>query len=64
MPIYEFKCSNDKCEHRFDKLFIGYESDEEKEFQICPKCGAKAKRIISGGTHLKFKGNGFYSTDY
>ena len=64
MPIYEFKCSNDKCKHTFDKLFIGGESDEEKEYQLCPKCGAIAKRVISGGAQFKFKGKGFYSTDY
>jgi predicted nucleic acid-binding Zn ribbon protein len=30
----------------------------------CPKCGGKAKRLISGGTGLIFRGSGFYITDY
>lgn len=30
----------------------------------CPKCGAQAKRLISGGAGLVFKGSGFYLTDY
>ncbi len=30
----------------------------------CPKCGAEARRLISGGAGLLFKGSGFYITDY
>ncbi len=31
---------------------------------VCPICGGKAERQISGGTGLIFKGSGFYITDY
>jgi predicted nucleic acid-binding Zn ribbon protein len=27
-------------------------------------CGGKARRLISGGAGLIFKGTGFYATDY
>ena len=30
----------------------------------CPKCGGKAKRLISAGGGIIFKGSGFYATDY
>ena len=30
----------------------------------CENCGAKVKRLITGGTGLIFKGSGFYLTDY
>jgi len=30
----------------------------------CPRCGVKAKRRISAGAGLIFKGTGFYTTDY
>jgi len=30
----------------------------------CPKCGKRARRLISGGAGLVFKGSGFYITDY
>ena len=36
----------------------------EKNKQNCDTCGGKVKRIISGGTGMIFKGNGFYLTDY
>ncbi len=31
---------------------------------VCPKCGGKPHRIISGGAGFLFKGSGFYITDY
>ena len=30
----------------------------------CPKCNASAKRQISSGAGIIFKGSGFYATDY
>ena len=31
----------------------------------CPQCGKKkARRLISGGIGVIFKGSGFYETDY
>lgn len=31
--------------------------------KVCNDCGGDLKRIISGGTGLIFKGDGFYLTD-
>lgn len=31
---------------------------------VCPETGQKVKRVITGGTGLIFKGDGFYLTDY
>jgi len=36
----------------------------DQPVEECPNCGGKAKRLISGGTGLIFKGSGFYITDY
>ena len=58
MPTYEFLCG--ACEERFE-LFLPISS---KPVQPCPKCGRGAKRLISGGAGLIFKGSGFYITDY
>ena len=30
----------------------------------CPLCGSGARRLISGGAGLLFKGDGFYITDH
>lgn len=35
-----------------------------KSVEVCPICGGRAERIISGGSGLIFKGSGFYITDY
>jgi putative FmdB family regulatory protein len=58
MPTYEYAC--DACGDRFE-LFLPMSA---KVVQPCPACGGEAKRLISGGAGLIFKGSGFYITDY
>lgn len=58
MPTYEYRCPS--CNHEFEK-FQRMSDDPVAE---CPKCGASAERILSGGAGLLFKGSGFYITDY
>ena len=58
MPTYVYRCK--KCKHRFE-LFHSITDDAVKK---CPKCGAKAERVPSGGGGILFKGSGFYITDY
>ena len=58
MPTYEYKCLD--CEVGFDR-FQSITADPIRE---CPECGGEAKRLISGGAGLIFKGSGFYITDY
>jgi putative FmdB family regulatory protein len=58
MPTYEYKCLS--CEHNFEK-FQPITSGTEFE---CPECGKPAKRQISMGGGIIFKGSGFYTTDY
>ena len=57
MPLYEYKCV--KCGHRFEKI----ESHSASAVKKCPKCGAKAERMI-GAPAIQFKGTGWYVTDY
>lgn len=58
MPTYEYECGG--CGHQFERVQrISEDSSAE-----CPKCGAVAERLISGGAGLLFKGPGFYITDY
>lgn len=59
MPTYEYKC--DACGHAFEK----FQSMTAAPVRKCPDCGKnKAKRLISAGAGLIFKGGGFYITDY
>jgi len=56
MPLYHYVC--DKCEHEFDDIVRLDEEDPS-----CLECGGETDRQISAPT-LKFKGSGFYTTDY
>lgn len=59
MPTYEYRCA--ACEHEFE----AFQSMSAKPLTLCPKCKKrKAKRLISAGAGLIFKGSGFYLTDY
>ena len=60
MPTYNYKCN--KC----DFEFAVFQSMNDNKITDCADCKAEdsVKRIITGGTGLIFKGDGFYITDY
>ena len=59
MPTYEYQCSS--CNHEFEL----FQSITAKPVKKCPACKrATAKRLISAGASIIFKGSGFYETDY
>jgi putative FmdB family regulatory protein len=58
MPTYEYRCP--KCGTEFE----AFQKITSKPVAKCPKCGAKAARLMSAGAGLVFKGSGFYLTDY
>ena len=58
MPTYEYKCPN--CGTVFER----FQKITSKPELPCPKCGATARRLISGGSGIVFKGSCFYETDY
>lgn len=57
MPTYDYECPKGHTFEAFQKMTA-------KPVAKCPKCGAKARRKISGGAGFLFKGAGFYITDY
>jgi len=59
MPTYEFRCPDGHTFERFYRSISGGESEVP-----CPECGKTAKRQMSAGAGLLFKGSGFYLTDY
>jgi putative FmdB family regulatory protein len=59
MPTYDYRCS--KCDHAWE-LFQSIKAEPVKK---CPACGKQgAKRVISAGGGVIFRGSGFYQTDY
>jgi putative FmdB family regulatory protein len=59
MPTYDYSC--DACDHTWEE-FQSIKADPTKK---CPSCGkSKARRLISAGAGILFKGSGFYITDY
>ena len=56
MPTYEYRCGS--CHHHYEKR----ESFEAPSLQVCPTCGAEARRVLHAAP-IVFKGSGFYSTD-
>ena len=59
MPTYDFKCPEG---HGFEHFFRTMSSATLE--LACPVCGQLAKRQVSAGAGLVFKGSGFYITDY
>ena len=57
MPTYEYACT--ECTHQFEV----FQSMKDEPVAVCPECGGRVKRLLSGGAGVIFKGSGFYSTD-
>ena len=45
MPVYAYKCADDKCAETFEKTLPVTEFDSE---QPCPTCGAASEKRING----------------
>lgn len=57
MPIYTFKC---KCGNIIDMMCKSTDND----LRVCTECGRGMKRQFPITNKPKFKGSGFYETDY
>jgi putative FmdB family regulatory protein len=57
MPTYEYKREDGSV---FDFL----QGINDAPLEVCPTTGLKVKRIISGGSGVIYKGDGWYVTDY
>lgn len=58
MPTYDYLCPS--CGEEFEE----FQSITADPVAKCPKCSKPARRQISAGAGLIFKGSGFYITDY
>lgn len=57
MPTYEYKREDDTTFEISQRM-------NEDSLTICPTTGQKVKRVISGGSGVVYKGEGWYVTDY
>ncbi len=57
MPLYEYKCV--KCRRHTDKI----EKVSGPHLKKCPHCGGKVESVVTAPA-IKFKGSGWYVTDY
>lgn len=57
MPIYEYECR--RCNHRFELI----QKFSDKPRKRCPECSGAVDRLISSAA-IRFKGTGWYVTDY
>ncbi|MHB0915538.1 MAG: FmdB family zinc ribbon protein [Thermoleophilia bacterium] len=57
MPIYEYRCL--KCGHQFEKI----QKISDTAASKCEKCGNRVTRVFNP-IAIRFKGSGFYTTDY
>ncbi len=58
MPTYDYQCT--KCGFVFE---VNHKISESPKVK-CPKCKAKAEKILSVNNNIIFKGEGFYVNDY
>lgn len=57
MPIYEYECL--QCGKRTEWL----QRMSDGPLAACPQCGGEVRKLISAPS-FRFKGTGFYKTDY
>lgn len=58
MPIYEYEC--EACGHRFELI----QKFSDPLVEVCPKCGERKVHKLLSSPAIKFKGSGWYVTDY
>jgi putative FmdB family regulatory protein len=58
MPLYEYKC--DACGHRFERI----RKFSDPPINVCPNCSERKVHKLLSSPAIKFKGSGFYITDY
>jgi putative FmdB family regulatory protein len=58
MPIYEYEC--EACGNRFELI----QKFSDPLVDVCPKCGERKVHKLLSSPAIKFKGTGWYITDY
>jgi len=66
MPIIQYKCKNEECQHEFEVFYTSQSKrQEEEEAEQCPKCDSTEKEPLPPkGTGFVLKGRGWYRDGY
>lgn len=64
MPLYNYQCTNEDCEHVEKGVFIRSVSTEKEERPSCIECDSEMNRLIGGSYSIHFGCGGFHRTDY
>lgn len=51
MPIYEYLCADQTCQHKFDVLILSRMKIPE-DIIVCEKCGSGANRVKFSSTNF------------
>lgn len=57
MPLYEYRCS--RCQHVTEVI----QKFSDPPLKTCSECGGRLEQVLSAPA-IKFKGSGWYVTDY
>ncbi len=57
MPLYEYQCK--KCHSLTERI----QKFSDPPLATCPRCGGELEQLISAAA-VRFKGSGWYVTDY
>lgn len=57
MPLYEYECKT--CGERTEAI----QRSDDPLLTVCPRCGGALRKLLSAPA-FRFKGSGFYVTDY
>ena len=60
MPIYDYKCTNEVCNHELEKL----QKLSDPALTSCPACQKDSLQKQLTASHFQLKGTGWYKTDF
>ena len=60
MPMYEYECTNENCNHVQKRDFS---MSKMKQSTKCEKCGKKSNKIFSRVTGIVAEGDEFFTSD-
>ena len=58
MPTYQYRCTNEKCNHEFEVV----QRITDDALTTCPECTKQLKKIINSQGGFQLKGSGWFDS--